>query len=98
MLPALSQSLRLEAGLNIPKVHVGKVSFHMLKTVYYTILVLGVASAFSIVLGLLLIVLPGPMLLFGIVPEVGSGMFSNRIGAVDKLDTVNDRECRIEDF
>ena len=70
MLPALSQSLRLKAGLNIPEVHVGKVVgffFLMLKMVYYTILVLGVASALSIVLGLLLIVLPGPILLFGIV-------------------------------
>ncbi len=38
MLPALSQSLRLKAGLNIPEVHVGKVVgffFLMLKMVYY---------------------------------------------------------------
>ena len=35
--------------------------------VYYTFLVLGVASALSIVLGLLLRVLPGPIQLFGIV-------------------------------
>ncbi len=41
--------------------------FLMWRMVYYTILVLGVASALSIVLGLLLIVLPGPILLFGIV-------------------------------
>ena len=40
MLPALSQSLRLKAGLNIPEVHVGKVVgffFLMLKMVYYTL-------------------------------------------------------------
>ncbi len=39
MLPALSQSLRLKAGLNIPEVHVGKLVgffFLMLKMVYYT--------------------------------------------------------------
>ena len=67
---ALSQSLLLKAGLDIPEVHVGKVVgffFLMLKMVYYTILVLGVASVLSIVLGLLLIVLPVPILLFGIV-------------------------------
>ena len=65
----LSQSLRLEAGLNIPEVHVGKVVgffFLILKMVYYTILVLGVTSALSVVLGLFLIVLPGPILVFGI--------------------------------
>ncbi len=53
-----------------PHVVVGKVVrffFLMLKMVYCTILVLGVASALSIVLGLLLIVLPGPILAFGIV-------------------------------
>ena len=52
---------------------VGKVGgffFFMWRMVYYTILVLGVASALSIVLGLLLIVLPGPILLFGIVAIV----------------------------
>ncbi len=52
MLPVLSQSLRLKAGLNIPEVHVGQVVgffFLMLKMVYYTILVLGVASALSII-------------------------------------------------
>ncbi len=57
----------------LPHVVVGKVVgffFLMLKIVYYTILVLGVGSALSIVLGLLLIVLPGPMLLFGIVAIV----------------------------
>ena len=40
---ALSQSVRLKAGLNIPDVHVDKVVglfFLMLKMVYYTILVL----------------------------------------------------------
>ena len=38
----------------------------MWRMVWYTILVLGVTAALSIVLGLLLIVLPVPMLLFGI--------------------------------
>ena len=67
---ASSQSLRLKAGLNIPEVHFGKVVgffFLTLKMVYYTILVLGVVSALSVVLGLFLIVLPGPILVFGIV-------------------------------
>ena len=41
--------------------------FLMWRMVWYTILVLGVSAALSIVLGLLLIVLPVPMLLFGIV-------------------------------
>ena len=70
MLPAVSQSLRLKADLNIPEVDVGKVVgflFLMWRMVYYTILVLGVGSALSVVLGLLLIVLPGPILVFGIV-------------------------------
>lgn len=44
--------------------------FLMLTLVYYTILVLGVGSALSIVFGLLLIVLPGPIFLFGIVAIV----------------------------
>ncbi len=42
-------------------------SFLMWRIVWYTILVLGLSAALSIVLGLLLIVLPVPMLLFGIV-------------------------------
>ena len=70
MLPAVSQSLRLKTDLNIPEVDVGKVVgflFLMWRMVYYTILVLGVGSALSVVLGLLLIVLPGPILVFGIV-------------------------------
>ena len=59
-----------QAPLQPPHVVIGKVVvffFLMWRMVYYTILVLGVASALSIVLGLLLIVLPGPILLFGIV-------------------------------
>ena len=39
----------------------------MWRMVWYTILVLGVSAALSIVLGFLLIVLPVPILLFGIV-------------------------------
>ncbi len=49
---------------------VGKVVgffFLMWRMVYYTILVLSVASALSVVLGFLLIVLPGPILMFGTV-------------------------------
>ncbi len=42
-------------------------SFLMWRIVWYTILVLGVSAALSIVLGFLLIVLPVPILLFGIV-------------------------------
>ena len=41
--------------------------FLMWRMVWYTILVLGVTAALSIVLGLLFIVLPGPILLFGII-------------------------------
>ena len=41
--------------------------FLMWRMVWYTILVLGVSAALSIALGFLLIVLPVPMLLFGIV-------------------------------
>ena len=52
---------------------VGKVRgffFFMWRVVYYTILLLGVASALPIVLGLLLIFLPGQMLFFGILAIV----------------------------
>ena len=42
-------------------------SFLMWRMVWYTMLVLGVSAALSIVLGLLLIVLPVPILLFGMV-------------------------------
>ena len=62
-LPLLTHAVRAVAKA-------GGLFLLMWKMVYYTILVLGVASALSIVLGLLLIVLPGPMLLFGIVAIV----------------------------
>ena len=44
--------------------------FFMWRVVYYTILVLVVASALSVVMGLILLVLPGQMLFFGIVAIV----------------------------
>ena len=55
---------------NLKVVEVSKVVVYFLlmwKMVWYTILGLGVSAALSIVLGLLLIVLPIPILLFGIV-------------------------------
>ena len=55
---------------NLKVVEVSKVVAYFLlmwKMVWYTILGLGVSAALSIVLGLLLIVLPIPILLFGIV-------------------------------
>ena len=66
------ESLRVDLT-QLLHVVVGKIVgffFLMFKMVYYTILVLGVGSALSIVFGLLLIVLPGPILLFGIVAIV----------------------------
>ncbi len=44
--------------------------FFMWRVVYYTILLLGLASALSIALGFLLIFLPGQMLFFGILAIV----------------------------